>query len=231
MVNTPGGGVWKQVVKGVRILVPVTFDISVGFNPPSHFDTNDATRSFAIWLRGVCKKDDTRQRRWFFLFPEHSLAIELQHGMCISWEGNKVRHASISLVQEEGGEWTSDPDTYSLFTSSCKNVVKYVRVLNAAIELMDQGQSLQYTSGEEQEIPVVRLLSKTSFEYGTITQGKGEDKVPDGSAWFKKDCNVKGYVGKPPEEVKMKDLVRRADIETFLGTNEEQVDEGSAGGV
>ena len=223
MVNTPGGGVWKKFLKGVFGYVPVTFDISVGFNPPYHIDPNDATRSFAIWFRP--KKKDNRPRRWFFLFPEHSLAIELEHGMCISWEGYKVRHASISLVWEEE-EWISDPDAYSLFTSSCKEVVKYVRVLNAARELVKERKTLNNEDKEnivkEEGSPVVRLLSNTRFEYGRIYGKNKEGKeAGSGSVWFKEGLvEVNGY-DYNYEQVDKRDLVRRKEIEAKLGTNEE----------
>ena len=226
MVNRPGGGVWKKVLPGVEIQVPRTYDISRAYNPSSHFDPNDATHSFAIWLQDQSEKDD-RERRWFFLFPEHSLAIELEHGMCISWEGDKVRHCSISLVKEEGkegkeGKWISDPDMYSLFTSSCKDVVEYFRVLNAALSLVNDRQTLKDREekriSEEEGTPVVWLLPKEKqqqqkFEYGRIFSENEEGKAPSGSAWFKKGLKKGKGFDYCYELVNRRRLVRKADID------------------
>lgn len=52
---------------------PGTFAISWLLGNPPHLDPFDASRSFAIWV----KRGLGLVTSWFFLFPEHGLAIEV----------------------------------------------------------------------------------------------------------------------------------------------------------
>ena len=58
-----------------------------------HFDRFDGSRSWACWVL----RDPTRKggpSEWWFLLPDHGIAIRLVHGMCISWDGRWVAHCT-----------------------------------------------------------------------------------------------------------------------------------------
>ena len=64
-----------------------TFAVSRNLGNPAHFDTKDAFMGFAQWYQ-----DDPQKRvaSWWFLLPDHGVAIELQDGTSIAWEGASV---------------------------------------------------------------------------------------------------------------------------------------------
>jgi hypothetical protein len=51
----------------------------------------DNSRSFAVWLRAF---PDGCVCAWWFLFPEHGVAVELAHGTWMSWDGREQPHCS-----------------------------------------------------------------------------------------------------------------------------------------
>jgi len=77
-----------------------------------HTDWDNA-RSFAVWLR---EKPDGCACRWWFLFPEYGVSIELDHGTWISWDGREQAHRSaVPSVP-------TDNSLLSLFTSLTANL-------------------------------------------------------------------------------------------------------------
>ena len=68
--------------------------VSINLANPKHIDSGDARRCWARWVR----RELTRARgdcvTWWFLFPEHSLAVELEDGTGMSWDGVAVPHCT-----------------------------------------------------------------------------------------------------------------------------------------
>ena len=58
-----------------------------------------AARSFAVWLRA---KPDGCACGWYFLFPEHGVAVVLAHGTWMSWDGRVQPHCSAVPCVPEG---------------------------------------------------------------------------------------------------------------------------------
>lgn len=59
---------------------------------PKHLDPGDGGRSHAVWCRGEPLKKEPES--WFFLLPDHGIAVRLVHGTCISWDGREVAHCT-----------------------------------------------------------------------------------------------------------------------------------------
>jgi hypothetical protein len=74
------------------------WDASVDLGNSCHTDC-DGALSFAVWLRA---KPDGGARGWWFLFPEHGVAVALAHGTWISWDGRSQPHCSTVPCAPEG---------------------------------------------------------------------------------------------------------------------------------
>ena len=94
--------------------LPACFAVSQNLGNPEHLDP-DAARGYAQW---VVDNSAAQIRSWYFLLPQHGIAIELCDGCAISWDGRAVYHCS--------GVPDADTDLYSVWTSVS------ARVANAA---------------------------------------------------------------------------------------------------
>ena len=79
----------------------------------AHVDSDDAERSFAIWVRLRIHAPPPPQ--WWLLFPSVGLAVVLVDGVRISWDGRCAHHCSIS----EPGEGDA---LFSLFACTSRSV-------------------------------------------------------------------------------------------------------------
>jgi hypothetical protein len=68
---------------------PMHWSCTSNIGNPMHVD-HDEARSYAVW---ICEKPGA-SRNWWFLFPEHGLAVPLMHGTWISWDGRCVAHCT-----------------------------------------------------------------------------------------------------------------------------------------
>ena len=59
----------------------------------------DGARSFARWVR---EGPEDSVGSWWLLFPRHSVAIRLEHGVWVSWNGNVAPHCSAVPRVAEG---------------------------------------------------------------------------------------------------------------------------------
>lgn len=100
---------------------------------PAHIDPNDMSRSYAVWVL-----QDPRlpaPRMWWFLFPDVGLAIELSHGVVISWDGRAARHCTALQ------ECDTRQHLYSLFYALPKIVgaeCDHVTQMRAALSIRRQ---------------------------------------------------------------------------------------------
>ena len=74
------------------------WDASQDLGNACHTD-RDGARSFAVWLRA---KPDGCACGWYFLFPEHGVAVVLAHGTWMSWDGRVQPHCSAVPCVPEG---------------------------------------------------------------------------------------------------------------------------------
>ena len=79
---------------------PQCWDASEDLGNASHIDP-DGDRAFAVWYaeRGHEGVSDG----WWFLLPQHGLAVELAHGTWISWDG-RVQHHCTALPRVGEGD-------------------------------------------------------------------------------------------------------------------------------
>jgi hypothetical protein len=85
-----------------RRRVGYTIDMSVDLGNSSHFDLNDSSQAFSVWLEEMVGNGEN----WYFVFPNvhgvrleqgkqiefQGMAVKLGHGAAISWNGRKIRH-------------------------------------------------------------------------------------------------------------------------------------------
>lgn len=82
--------------------------VTVNLTNRPHRDLDDAGKCFAIWVQKyVGGKPPKPPKQWWLLFPCVGLAIQLEHGVRISWNGRCAQHCSISVPGEEGDELLS----------------------------------------------------------------------------------------------------------------------------
>ena len=66
--------------------------VSSNLGNPEHLDCGDAWQSYARWLRGL--PNGPEPSGWWFLLPAVGLAIELEDGVGVSWDGREVHHCT-----------------------------------------------------------------------------------------------------------------------------------------
>jgi len=94
--------------------------VTVNLTNRPHRDLDDAGKCFAIWVQKyVGGKPPKPPKQWWLLFPSVGLAIQLVHGVRISWNGRCAQHCSISVPGEEGDE------LLSLFAATSLNVQRH----------------------------------------------------------------------------------------------------------
>jgi len=96
----------NDAVGNQRTLFP-SYAISQDLTNSVHLDTNDDSRSYAVFYRVPGSKSQSWQ-----LFPLYKIAIECATTVFISWEGRSMRHCSCTVKN----------GVYYLFASSYKDV-------------------------------------------------------------------------------------------------------------
>lgn len=82
-----------------------SMDVSHNLGNPAHFDRGDGGPGVAMWLK---KDENSTFDNWWFLLPnvssdgEKGIAIKLQHGLCIQWEGSIIKHCTAVPNIDEG---------------------------------------------------------------------------------------------------------------------------------
>ena len=118
-------------------------DISLNLSNPAHQDRGDRCKGVSMWLN---KKNNTKNpsnsKNWWFVLPNLSIngssgvAIELQHGLCIDWDGSIIKHCSATPSIENGdallgvflggkNKFQSNSDRIDLPTCTCAEYYKY----------------------------------------------------------------------------------------------------------
>ena len=100
--------------------VGLTMDISCNLHNSAHYDVNDATPGYAVWTE---TRPGNKKQRWYFVLPNvfgkrhddttyEGVAIELEDGVAISWDGRRIKHCSFFI------ESTKHPTNF-LFGTFC----------------------------------------------------------------------------------------------------------------
>jgi hypothetical protein len=92
--------------------------VSVNLGNSPHYDVGDTSVSVAVWV----EEKPGHARNWFFVLPNVSyngsrgIAIKLEHGMVISWDGREIYHCSSKA---EPGHHNN---VYGCMWGSCSDV-------------------------------------------------------------------------------------------------------------
>ena len=137
-----------------RRRVGYTIDMSVNLGNSSHFDVNDASQAYSVWLEEMLGRGEN----WFFVLPNvhgvrpiwvgkvkkwipfHGVAVKLGHGVAISWDGRKIRHCtSVSCPDgmeagfvAGGNDSSFQNHLYGVFTAAKEKIVRAGRAACAA---------------------------------------------------------------------------------------------------
>ena len=108
--------------------VGLTMDISSNLCNSAHYDINDANTGFAVWTETI---PGNKSQRWYFVLPNvfgkrhdgttyEGVAIELEHGVAISWDGRRIKHCSFYI------ENTKSPSNflYGTFCGTKYNLIE-----------------------------------------------------------------------------------------------------------
>jgi hypothetical protein len=108
-------------------IVGLTLDVSLNLHNSAHYDVHDASVGFAVWT-------ETRPCEalgWYFVIPNvygihpdrpqstfEGIAIELHHGVAISWDGRRIKHCTAA------GKRHLNNNIYGTFCASKSSLVK-----------------------------------------------------------------------------------------------------------
>jgi hypothetical protein len=106
-----------------------TMDVSVDLSNSSHYDVNDASQGFSIWT----EDSPGTTKDWYFVLPNvygrrngdghrtyNGLAIQLTHGVLISWDGRLIRHCTSLMNRPQESE-----HVYGTFFAAKNSIVRY----------------------------------------------------------------------------------------------------------
>lgn len=91
--------------------------VSKNLENAGHFDFNDKSRSFAVWVK---RKSGNRCNGWYLVFPDATIdgsdgvVIQLFHGVAVEWNGKVLRHCSSMTDVAE------DDALYGIMFGSCR---------------------------------------------------------------------------------------------------------------
>ena len=95
--------IWPNKCPGKVTDVPRCWNASQNLGNELHND-NDAYRSFAVWIN---KNKGLPSKSWYLLFPEWEVAIEINCGTWISWNGKSCGHCTAVPDVVEGDKFLS----------------------------------------------------------------------------------------------------------------------------
>jgi hypothetical protein len=128
--------------------VGMSIDTSDGLINSSHYDGNDASQGIGAWTEEV----PGLAHNWYFVMPNmhgiradgrpfNGIAIKLQHGTAISWDGRLIRHCT-SMMNPDGPEGHSNPvgrnHVYGTFSAAKERVVNAGRKRMALLTEMEE---------------------------------------------------------------------------------------------
>lgn len=120
-----------------RRRVGYTIDLSFNLGNSSHYDVNDASQAYSVWLED-CPGKGTN---WYFILPNlcgvrpdgtpfSGVAVKLGYGVAISWDGRVVRHCT-SVSKPDGdqngfvdGNKKFKNTLYGMFTAAKEKIVR-----------------------------------------------------------------------------------------------------------
>lgn len=138
-----------------------------------HRDLDDAGKCFAIWVRKHVSAPPPKE--WWLLFPSVGLAIQLHHGVRISWNGRCAPHCSIS-VPGEGDE------LLSLFAGTSHRVQAH-REAWADFQLKRRAQRRKELQvGDEVRVEMLGGTSMCARHETRLARGKVTQVHQDGGA-------------------------------------------------
>jgi hypothetical protein len=133
-----------------RRRVGYTIDMSINLGNSSHFDVNNASQAFSVWLEEIVGHGEN----WYFVLPNvygvrleqgkrigfQGMAVKLGHGVAISWDGRKIRHCMTASCPDgmkagyvaKGNESSFRNHLYGVFTAAKEKIVKAGRARCAA---------------------------------------------------------------------------------------------------
>ena len=148
--------------------VGMSIDTSVDLGNASHFDSNDASQCYSLFLEEVPGMADN----WYFVLPNvhgdrpdgsgsfDGLAIKIRHGTAISWDGRVIRHCtSVSrpdgpgtcFASGYGGKKTTN-HLFGTFTAAKEKIIHAGR--RRATEIMLHGDGFEFhVEDEGEELP------------------------------------------------------------------------------
>ena len=116
------GELWRHSGRGGAHHYPQCWDASIDYSSAQHVD-RDGDRSFARWF--ARHGHASRSRRWWLLFPQHGVVVELVHGVWVSWDGRIAAHCTAVPDVAEGD---------ALLSVFCSLPASLVRHLERGVE-------------------------------------------------------------------------------------------------
>ena len=126
---------FEEFINLPNVLDRVSLAVSANLWNMRHKDLDDNRRSWAIWLRQ--EQRAAPDLSWWFLFPDHSIAIQLEDGIRMSWDGRHIAHCSVSSGYPEGDR------LLSFFVgeySRCRAADRRIADFHASVRLGEEGE-------------------------------------------------------------------------------------------
>lgn len=106
------GGFCPLPQMGGKDGISVSMDVSIDLGNASHYDVGDCSQGFSIWTEQIVGD----AKNWFFVLPNiqvhdaektyDGVAIQLFHGVAISWDGRLIRHGTSKTDLGNAGNHT-----------------------------------------------------------------------------------------------------------------------------
>ena len=156
-----------------------SFAVSHNLGNARHVDRRDARQCYAVWLRGDPHARAT-QLAWWFLIPDHGVAIELRDGTMGSWDGRVVPHCTLvaSGVPDGDALYSLFMGVYARVEDAQDRAHEMRAALHAAAAERDLGL---YVPVEEGETVWVRYFPSSDRSLWRRTTGDVVEACEDGS--------------------------------------------------
>ena len=116
---------------------PLCWDASANLGNAMH-DDPDGWRSYAVWRRS-----GRGSGSWWLLFPEWGVAICLEEGTWVSWDGRRQRHCTAAPSVH------ADDEFFSLFCSLPASLLGVRERVVSCVETMQQRSAGEGVRGSE----------------------------------------------------------------------------------
>lgn len=101
-------GIFPSDAMGGNSGVTCSMDVSIDLGNATHYDVGDGSVGFSVWT----ELKPGQAKNWYFVLPNvlcryqnntyHGVAIQLFHGVAISWDGRVLRHGTTITDVGEG---------------------------------------------------------------------------------------------------------------------------------